>query len=111
MKVRVNQLQPHLALWVVQPPEPVLWPAVLHEVVVEIALPLYDDGYDGAVDGELPEVLPGQPHHVSQPEHGAERVAVLVVGAGGEVLAVGGLQDVGAAGAVQGELDLRRKGE
>ena len=74
--------------------------------MVQIALPLYDDGDDGSVDGELPEVLPGQPDHVAQPEHGAERVALLVVGAGGEVLAVGGLQDVGAAGSVQGELDL-----
>ena len=58
------------------------------------------------VDGERLEVLPGQVDDGPESEDRAEWVRVLVVGAGGQVLAVRRLQDVGAAEAVRRELDL-----
>ena len=53
----------NLGVGVVQPPEPVLGPAVGQEVKVEVALPADHDGDHGTVDGQGGEVLASQPEN------------------------------------------------
>ena len=59
--------------------ELVVWKTILHEVKVEVAVPLYADGDDPALHGQLGEVPPRQSDYVTQPEDLSQGILLGVI--------------------------------